>query len=111
MARSTTEALERVHLVVHQRLYRAPLGYTGNAAVAEDALAEAFAQALAHTEAIRDVQASVCRAAFRIAAGEIQRSSRELHGEHDRAQLPTFTEPLDHLLEALQARSTLGGAR
>jgi RNA polymerase sigma-70 factor (ECF subfamily) len=105
MARTSTEEVERVYLDVHERLYRALLGHSGSPAVAEDALAEAFAQALAHQGEIRDVRAWVWRAAFHIAAGELQRSSRESHGEHDRAQFPTFTEPLDHLLQALQAIS------
>jgi RNA polymerase sigma factor (sigma-70 family) len=105
MARTSTEAVERVYVDVYQRLHRALLGYSGNPAVAEDAVAEAFAQALAHINGIRDIQAWVWRAAFRIAAGELQRSSRESHGEHDRAQFPTSTEPLDHLLKALQAIS------
>ena len=105
MARTSVEAVERVYRDVQERLYRALLGYSGNAEVAEDALSEAFAQVLAHQGEIRDVRAWVWRAAFQIAAGELQRRSRDVHVEHDRAELPTFTEPLDHLLAALQAIS------
>jgi RNA polymerase sigma-70 factor (ECF subfamily) len=105
MARTSTESVERVYLDVHERLYRALLGYSGSPAVAEDAFAEAFAQALAHRGEIRDVRAWVWRAAFRIAAGDLQRRSREVHAELDQTQLPTFTQPLDHLLAALRAIS------
>jgi RNA polymerase sigma-70 factor, ECF subfamily len=105
MAKTSTDAVQRVYLEMHERLYRTLLGYSGSRAIAGDALAEAFAQALAHLEGIRDVQAWVWRTAFRIAAGELQRRAKEVHGELDRAQPPTFTEPLDHLLRALQSIS------
>jgi RNA polymerase sigma-70 factor (ECF subfamily) len=105
MARTSTDAVERVYLEMHERLYRTLLGYSGSRAVAEDALAEAFAQALAHPEGIRDLGAWVWRSAFRIAAGELQVRSKEVYGELDGPQPPTFTEPLDHLLRALQSIS------
>jgi RNA polymerase sigma-70 factor (ECF subfamily) len=51
------------------RLWRAVLASSGDADVASDAVAEAFAQAARRGEAIDDIGRWVWRAAFRIAAG------------------------------------------
>lgn len=61
----------------HVRLWRAVLAHTGSAAVADDAVAEAFAQLLRRGDEVRDPAAWVWRAAFRIAAGELQRQRRD----------------------------------
>jgi RNA polymerase sigma-70 factor (ECF subfamily) len=53
----------------HQRLWRSVLAWSGDADVASDAVAEAFAQCLRRGDEVRDVAAWVWRAAFRIAAG------------------------------------------
>ncbi len=54
-------------------LYRALYAYTGrNAAIAEDATAEAFARALAYQTSIRDPRAWLYRTAFRIATMELR---------------------------------------
>lgn len=53
------------------RLWRALLLYSGSAEVANDAVSEAFAQAMAARHEIREPQAWVWTAAFRIAAGEL----------------------------------------
>jgi RNA polymerase sigma-70 factor (ECF subfamily) len=58
------------------RLWRAVLMYGGDRDVADDAVAEGFAQALRRGEAIRDARRWVWRAAFRIAAGELKRRRR-----------------------------------
>jgi DNA-directed RNA polymerase specialized sigma24 family protein len=49
------------------------MAYCGDRDVADDALEEAYAQALRRGDAIRDVGRWVWRAAFRIAAGDLQR--------------------------------------
>lgn len=63
------EAFDRTH----DRLWRALLAFSGDAEVASDAAAEAYAQAIRRGDAIRDVDAWVWRAAFRIARGELAR--------------------------------------
>lgn len=56
-----------------QRLWRAVAAYAGDRSIADEALAEAFAQLLRRGEDVRDPGAWVWRAAFRIAGGELQR--------------------------------------
>jgi RNA polymerase sigma factor (sigma-70 family) len=77
------EAVERVWAEDGPRLWRSLLAFTADADVASDALAEAFAQALGRGSAIREPARWIWRAAFRIAAGELQDRRRhvELVGE------------------------------
>ena len=63
------DRVEAVYRSVHVRLRRSLLSYTGDADVASDAEAEAFAQVLRRGDAIDDVGAWVWRSAFRIAGG------------------------------------------
>ncbi len=69
------EAVYRDHAA---RLWRSLLAYTGDPAITDDAVAEAFAQALRRGDAIRDPGRWVWRAAFRIAAGALKERGR--HG-------------------------------
>ncbi len=71
-ARRGRSELERVYRQDGPRLQRAITLFTGNRDVADDAVAEAFAQALRRGDAIRSPLAWVWRAAFRIAAGEMK---------------------------------------
>lgn len=68
--------LERLYRKDGDRLWRAVLAFAGNREIAEDAVAEAFAQALRRGEAVRDPVRWVWRAAFRIAAGELKSRRR-----------------------------------
>jgi RNA polymerase sigma-70 factor, ECF subfamily len=68
--------LERLYRTDGDRLWRAVLAFAADREVAADAVAEAFAQALRRGDAIRDPARWVWRAAFRIAAGELQRRRR-----------------------------------
>jgi len=61
--------VEAVYRSLHPRLWRSLLAYTGDAELASDAEAEAFAQVLGRGEAVDDVAAWVWRSAFRIASG------------------------------------------
>ena len=63
------DRVEAVYRSVHVRLWRSLLSYTGDADLASDAEAEAFAQLLRRGDAVEDVAAWVWRSAFRIAAG------------------------------------------
>lgn len=67
--------LERLYREQGGRLWRSIVLSTGSRDVADDAVAEAFAQALARGDAIRDPAAWIWRAAFRIAAGELKERS------------------------------------
>lgn len=89
-AGSVEDRLERVYREHGARLWRAVFLASGNREVADDAVAEAFAQALRRGNAVRDPAAWVWRAAFRIAAGELQERAR---------QAPPLTEPMYELPE------------
>lgn len=71
------DRLRRTYDEVHGRLWRAVLAWSGSAHVADEAVAEAFAQALRRGGALRDPAAWVWRAAFRIAAGDLARQRRD----------------------------------
>lgn len=67
--------LESVFRNEGSRLWRSLLLATGSREVADDAMAEAFAQALRRGEELRDPAAWIWRAAFRIARGEMKRQT------------------------------------
>jgi RNA polymerase sigma-70 factor (ECF subfamily) len=66
------ETLERLYREQGARLWRALFAFSGDPEVASDALAEAFAQALARGGAIAKPDAWVWTASFRIAAGHLK---------------------------------------
>jgi DNA-directed RNA polymerase specialized sigma24 family protein len=68
--------IERVYLEHGARLWRAVLLASGSREVADDAVAEAFAQALRRGPAVRDPAAWVWKVAFRLAAGELKERGR-----------------------------------
>lgn len=70
------DELERIYRRDGARLWRAILAYSGDREVANDSVAEAFAQALRRGDAIRSPERWIWRAAFRIAAGEMAGRSR-----------------------------------
>ena len=63
------DRVEAVYRAVHLRLWRSLLAYTGDAELASDAEAEAFAQVLRRGDAVDDMEAWIWRSAFRIAGG------------------------------------------
>ena len=67
------ERVRAAYEAVHAPLWRAVLAYSGSADVADDAVAEAFAQLLRRGDAVDDPAAWAWRTSFRIAAGELQR--------------------------------------
>lgn len=74
--REPLDRLREAYDRTHPRLWRALRAWSGSRDVADDAAAEAFAQAARRIDALRDVDAWVWRAAFRIAAGELQQQRR-----------------------------------
>jgi RNA polymerase sigma-70 factor (ECF subfamily) len=67
------EGLYREH---GARLWRALVAYAGDRDIANDAVAEAFAQALGRGDELREPIRWIWRAAFRIAAGELKERNR-----------------------------------
>ncbi|MGH2462028.1 MAG: RNA polymerase sigma factor [Candidatus Limnocylindria bacterium] len=98
-AREGFTPVETVYRQDGDRLWRALVAFGGDPDLANDAVAEAFAQALRRGAAINDVQAWVWRAAFRIAAGELNRRPLPMDRIPDRGYLAT-TADID-LLRAL----------
>ena len=103
----TVVSVDRVEAAYRQhsaKMWRAVLAYSGDPDVASDAVAEAFAQALRRDGAIRQVERWVWRAAFRIAAGELQ-SRRRYAPEIDRpVDDPGPTSDLRHALMQVSPR-------
>lgn len=83
------DAITRVYEEQGSRMWRSLYAFSGDAEVASDALAEAFAQALARGDSLRAPDRWIWAASFRIAAGELKgrRTSRAF--EHDE----TYTMP------------------
>jgi RNA polymerase sigma-70 factor (ECF subfamily) len=67
------ERVRTAYEAVHAPLWRAVLAYSGSADVADEAVAEAFAQLLRRGDGVDDPAAWAWRSAFRIAAGELKR--------------------------------------
>ena len=72
---SDVDGLDRLYRQQAPRMWRALTAYSGSRDVAQDAVAEAFAQAIARGGEIRSPERWVWRAAYRIAAGELKRRS------------------------------------
>jgi len=89
-AEDVERRLESVYREHGARLWRSVFLASGSREVADDAVAEAFAQALRRGRALRDPAAWVWRTAFRIAAGELK----------ERGRMTTFTnEPVSGMPE------------
>jgi RNA polymerase sigma-70 factor, ECF subfamily len=87
------------------RMWRAVLLMTGHREIADDAVAEAFAQALARGGAIRNPRAWVWKSSTRIAAGQMRDLRRGGDPLPDRpGELPT---PTVELLDSLRGLSRM----
>ncbi len=73
---SSVDRVRVAYEAVHAPLWRAVLAYSGSADIADEAVAEAFAQLLRRGDGVDDCAAWAWRSAFRIAAGELQRRRR-----------------------------------
>ena len=71
--RADIEAAYRQH---GRRIWRAVMAYAGDATVADDAVEEAFVQALCSDSLIRHPERWIWRASFRIAAGMLKERRR-----------------------------------
>ena len=95
--------LELLYRDQGDRMWRAVLAFTGDAEVASDAVAEAFAQALARGAAIRDTERWIWRTIFRIAAGALKARTR--HSTLGREEAYWMEEPARDLVVALRTLS------
>jgi RNA polymerase sigma-70 factor, ECF subfamily len=93
-------AVEALYRAQGDRIYRAVWAFSQDADLASDAVAEAFAQALARGSAIRSPSAWIWRAAFRIAGGMLQERRRTV--TLDRQTSYEMTDPTGELAWALQ---------
>jgi RNA polymerase sigma factor (sigma-70 family) len=96
------DRIERAYREEGARLWRALVAHVGDPDVADDVVAEAFAQAIRRGEAIQDPAAWIWRTAFRIAMGAM--NDRRRMGE-----LPeTAYEMPEPALDVIQALRALG---
>jgi RNA polymerase sigma-70 factor (ECF subfamily) len=70
---TTADRLEAAYRTDGPRLWRSVLAYSGDVEIASDAVAEAFAQALARGEHVRNPVSWVWRVAFLVAGDELRR--------------------------------------
>jgi RNA polymerase sigma-70 factor, ECF subfamily len=99
--------IERLYREEAGRLWRAVLAYSGRPEVAADAVAEAFAQALAHEGPLRSPARWIWTAAFRIAAGFLKEKAASTPGPHPTEEMPEPVVDLVRCLAALPERQRL----
>ncbi len=91
--------LESIFRAEAPPMWRALLAFTGDAEMASDAVAEAFAQAIHRGDAVRSPERWVWKAAYQIAAGELKDRSSYDYRITDMSVEPT--EPAWDLRQAL----------
>jgi RNA polymerase sigma-70 factor (ECF subfamily) len=95
-----TERFERLYREHGDRLWRAIFVWSGDRQVADDAVAEAFTQALRQGDSLRDPMAWIWRVAFRLAAGELK--DRRRHGVERTESSREPPESASEVFEALR---------
>ncbi len=107
------ETLERLYREQGARLWRSLFAFSGDPEVASDALAEAFAQALARGNAIVRPDGWIWTAAFRIASGQLKERRRRPPRSAERASYEMPAEVIDLVaaLAQLPNQSASDGAR
>jgi RNA polymerase sigma-70 factor (ECF subfamily) len=99
--------IEAVYRSEFPRLWRALYGFAGDAEVASDAAAEAFARAIRDQDGIRDLAAWAWRVAFRIAAAELRRRPTPTLFVQTAYELPHAAAELVDALRALSPNQRL----
>jgi RNA polymerase sigma-70 factor (ECF subfamily) len=97
------QEVERLYRTEGGRLWRAVMAYCGDREIANDAVAESFAQVLARGEAVHAPLPWLWRSAFRIAAGELKVRARAVPPANDASY--EAPEPLIDVLRALRRLS------
>jgi RNA polymerase sigma factor (sigma-70 family) len=100
------ERVRDVYEATHERLWRSVIAFAGDPDIADEAVAEAFAQAVRRGDSLRDVEAWVWRSAFAIARGELsRRRPPQLSERDDPAETPPeYTRDAIAVLSALDLR-------
>jgi RNA polymerase sigma-70 factor (ECF subfamily) len=98
--------VEELYLEQGDTLWRAILAFSGDRAVADDAVSEAFAQLLRRGDAVRNPTAWVWTACFRIAAGELRKRSRA-SGTTPADRGYEMPDPLPEVIAALATLPTV----
>ena len=99
----TQPSVEALYRADAPRLWRAVYAWAGDAEIASDAVAEAYAQVLRRGEAVRDPAAWTWRTAFKIAAGALKNRPASSDAEPNAAtgvHVDAYTDP--DLLAALR---------
>lgn len=97
-ARTDIEALYRADA---ERMWRAVYAFAGDAEIASDAVAEAYAQLIRRSEAVRDPAAWVWRAAFQISRGQLKDRGRSVDPASGSSEhLDSYSDP--DLLSAIR---------
>ncbi len=106
--RTVHDRVRETYDAQHVRLWRAIAAWSGSSDVADEAVAETFAQLMRRGEAVTDSVAWVWRTAFRIAAGELQRRRSESGHEPDKAGAPSRIDGrADSVLDLMRALQDL----
>lgn len=92
-ATTTHSRVESVYRTLGPRLWRAVYAYSGDRALTDDAVAEAFVQALRRGDAIHSPEQWLWRTSFRIAAGLLK--DRRKWVELDGRRAPPNPGPTD----------------
>jgi len=98
---SADERVEHVYREHAPRVWRAVLAYAGDAEIANDAVAEAFAQVLRRGDEVRDPLRWVWRAAFHLATDELRRRRRETQLPLEQSYDPPEPSDVEAALAAL----------
>ena len=102
------ERVRRVYETDHARLWRSLFAFCGSRPLADDAVAEAFAQALRRGDQIDDVGAWVWTSAFAIVRGELKqrgRTTADPLGDQRAAAVTDDDDDIQHLLQRLSGLS------
>lgn len=96
-----SQSVERLYRDQGGRVWSAVFAYAGDRGVADDAVAEAFAQLRRRGDDVREASTWIWTTAFRLAAGELKRRSRLSHNVPERSYEPEF--PDTRVLDAIRA--------
>src|SRR5215207_7508493 len=96
------ETIERIYREDADRLWRAVVAYALDRSVADDAVADAFAQALRRGDALRQPDRWIWSVAFRLANAELAHRRRQAFDEQTTYEMP---EPARDMVRALSLLS------
>lgn len=98
------DTIERIYRAEGERLWRAVVAYTLDRTIADDAVAEAYAQALRRGDALRDPDRWIWSVAFRLAKAELGARSRDAQAQERSYEMPESTRDVLHALSLLSPK-------